>query len=201
MKIGIGITTTSNRDCFKQSFHNIVQYSNADLYSVIEDVKGIAKAKNQCLSELDSCDHIFLFDDDCYPLCNNWHLPYINSGEPHLSFTWRRKEIKRERGLIHYDLPDGQMLYINRKCLDVIGGFDEQYIGYGYEHVDYSVRAFNAGLTSGKFMDVENSSQFLYTLDMDKRVKSSVPDRGKYIPANHRLFLEQANSKEFKSYK
>jgi hypothetical protein len=25
------------------------------------------------------CEHLFLFDDDAWPIADNWHLPYIES--------------------------------------------------------------------------------------------------------------------------
>ena len=199
--IGIGITNYGNRNT--PALEMIKKYAPKDAKIVTVNMKGIADAKNMCLALLDECDHIFLFDDDCYPTCEGWHLHYITSGINHMSFTFNRKVLKIENGLIHYELPSGCMLYINRKCLDVIGGFDTEYKGYAYEHVDYSVRAFNAGLTPAKFIDVEHSDKLIYSMDQHKEIVSSVDrfTRAKSIPVNRERLISQSNSKEFKPYK
>ena len=95
------------------------------------------------------------------------------------------------------------MLYINRKCLDIVGGFDESFEGYSYEHVDYSNRVFNAGLTSGRYMDVSYSHLLIYSMDEHKEIVSSVSqlDRGKGIQANRPLLMKNRFSKEWKPYK
>src|SRR5690606_15268014 len=51
---------------------------------------GIAAAKNKCIELLVNagCTRFFLFDDDTWPKVEGWELPYINSGEKHLSFTF-----------------------------------------------------------------------------------------------------------------
>ncbi len=47
---------------------------------------GIVASKNASLSVLmdSGCEHLFLWDDDAYPIADNWHLPYIESP----SRTW-----------------------------------------------------------------------------------------------------------------
>jgi hypothetical protein len=30
----------------------------------------------------------FLWDDDAWPIADNWHLPYIESPEPHLAYQF-----------------------------------------------------------------------------------------------------------------
>src|SRR5690606_33861640 len=118
---------------------------------------GIAAAKNKCIELLDDCEHIFLFDSDTYPVVRNWHLPYIDSGVKQLSFTFDRLADGRANGrklirehistLKEYASPCGCMLYIHKSVVETIGGFDVDYPQWGMEHVDYSNRAYNAGLT------------------------------------------------------
>lgn len=200
--IGIGVTTYGNRACTGRTL--AVLRAMTPMAKIIEvNMEGIPQAKNKCLELLDDCDHIFLYDDDCFPLKNGWHIPYVCADENHLSFTFDRKIIGHRDGLTEYELPSGCMLYINRKCLDVIGGFDTEYKGYGYEHVDYSVRAFNAGLTSAKFLDIENSHELIHSMDQHKEVLTTVgvPIRVRNIAPNRKRLKEQWNSKEFKPYK
>lgn len=201
MSLGIGVTTTSNRNLLTQWLNKIAEVTIIDELVIAKDIKGISRAKNYCLARLDQHDHIVLFDDDCYPLVKDWHLPYINSNENHLSFTWRRKVLKTEGNLTHYELPDGQMLYINRKCLEVVGGFDEEYDTWGFEHVDYSQRVYNAGLTSAKYMDVTGSDKLFLPLDKGQTVRPSINNRHEYVAKNRARFEAQKDSKEFKAYK
>ncbi len=200
MKIGIGITTYGNRKT--PALEMIRNYTtNAKIATV--DCKGIAKAKNMCLALLDDCEHIFLFDDDCWPKINSWFVPYVLSGINHLSYTFNRKVLNENNGITEYELPSGCMLYINRKCLDVVGGFDEAFEGYSYEHVNYSQRVFNAGLTPACYLDVTHSSDYIHSMDEHKQIVSSVSqlDRGKSIQANRPLLMKNRFSKEFKPYK
>jgi GT2 family glycosyltransferase len=155
------------------------------------------------LALLDDCEHIFLFDDDTFPKVDSWFTPYVFSGVNHLSYTFGRKVLNQRNGLTEYELPCGCMLYINRKCLDIVGGFDTDFEGYSYEHVNYSQRVFNAGLTPARFLDVTLSKDYIYSMDEHKQIVSSVSqlDRGLGIQANWHLFMKNRDSKEWKPYK
>lgn len=215
MKIGIGITTTSKREKTAQiTIGKILEFrpDNSEIY-IVSDVDGIAKAKNDCLRGLDGCEHIFLFDDDCYPIVKDWHLPYVNSGIKHMSFTFsklhhggkngNRELLKQENGLCYYKNPCGCMMYIHRDCIDTIGGFDESYAGYSYEHVIYSIRAYNAGVIPEKFIDVENSLDLFHSMDYFCEVKSSVEHAERYrsIQINRQKYNQDQESKQYIPYK
>lgn len=200
MKIGIGLTTYGNRNT--PALGMIRKYSpGAKIVTVNQ--KGIAKAKNMCLALLDDCTDIFLFDDDCYPKAKSWFTPYVFSGINHLSYTFNRKILNQANGLTEYELPCGCMLYINRACLDIIGGFDEDFEGYSYEHVNYSQRVYNVGLTPARYMDVTLSKDYIHSMDEHKQITSSVSqlDRGLGIQANRHLFMKNTDSIEWKPYK
>ena len=161
---------------------------------------GIPAAKNKCLS-LCEHDHIFLFDDDTIVLKDGWYLPYINSGKNHLCYTFLSK-YKIKDGFTYSHLGNGCMMYLTRKCLDTVGGFDWRF-GLGkYEHVNLSRRIFNAGLTEAPFMDVVGSEKLLYCLDQQKGHKRSftpqeIREQFSYGAAHHRATL---NSKEYIPY-
>lgn len=213
MKIGIGVTAYK-RHTDEWCIDKIKSYApKGSKFIVVKDIKGIALAKNMCLEELDKCDHIFLFDSDTYPKNEFWYLPYISSGINHLSFTFshlvngatngNRKLEKEYNELNVYQNPSGCMLYLTKQCIDTVGGFDEAYGGYSYEHVDYSRRIYNAGLTPYPFMDVKNSLELLHSMDYHREVKSSLHpiERLKYISKNRELYYNNINSKEYKEYK
>ncbi len=100
MKIGIGITTHNRPQVFRHTLRNVLKFApRGAKVLVVDDAStdtvreatyrfdvnaGIARAKNKCLELLEDCDHIFLFDDDTYPIKKGWEQPYIDSAEPHL---------------------------------------------------------------------------------------------------------------------
>jgi hypothetical protein len=182
---------------------------------------GIARAKNKCLEQLDDCEHIFLFDDDCYPIKKGWHEIYIEASKysgyqffAHTRDTRHEKfaggyfdiilkkevktyqaegfedlcydqraalEIIRKHGL-RYDHPVvevgsakikvhhnsmGVMLYISKKCLETVGGFNTEYQIYGGEHGGYSYRARNLKMTAHPTADVDGADEHFCVLDVD----------------------------------
>ena len=245
MKIGIGIISRDRNELVSQCVENILINSHVDKIVLVDDAskipinndkikiirnntpQGIAKSKNKCISYLDECDHIFLFDDDCWPIKKGWEKLYINtsinSGCNHFCFTWTKSEgkdnpyfniinrfkkqkillsikglddeilddymhdthvrIKKVRaGLpaetlytqkeqILYDIKEhehacGVMLYVSKKCIDTIGGFNYNYNMYGCEHTGFSNRIFNTGLNPlGLYIDVNGSEEYFYARD------------------------------------
>lgn len=200
-KIGIGITTHNRTEVFKRTYANIVRYAPTGAKIVVVDDAsdipvrvnklahrfdknvGIATAKNKCLELLEDCEHIFLFDDDCYPKVKGWEEPYIASPEPHLMYLFLnlRNHQLNDAKLVyedeqHYVISHarGCMLYFHRSVLDVAGGMDTTYGKWGYEHGDLSNRIYNLGLTSFRYMDVAGSEALIYSEDQEQAVSSSV---------------------------
>lgn len=225
--IGIGITVHNRNETALHTIEQIKKYAPDNCKIVIVDDAskvplentdfrfnvnvGISRAKNKCFELLDDCDHIFLFDDDCYPVVQGWEKPYIESGINHLSFTFDRLANSRQNGnkvilskenVIIYNNPCGCMCYFTKRCLEVVGGFNPIYNVYGYEHVDLSVRIYNAGLTENKFMDIPNSINLFYSLDYHCAISSSVGiSKGIYIRENKRIYDQMQKSKEYIPYK
>lgn len=172
---------------------------------------GIAKTKNKCLHLLEDCDYIFLADDDVYPKVKDWHLPYINSGEPHLMMTFDKlkdgrpngnKKVLSSNGLVSYNNPCGVLLFLKREVLNIAGGFDVNFKRYFFEHVEYSRRIHNLGLTKHMFGDIPNSLELFHSLDWASEVKSSVTEnRSALLRENQRYYNTQLKSKEYKPYK
>lgn len=198
--IGISITSRNRPDVLKRCLENMNKHLPKDAVLIVVDdasdnyVKsdyrfdynaGIPAAKNKCIELLmkAGCNHLFLFDDDTWPVTDNWHLPYIESGIKHLSFTFTsnkngknngRKLIWSRNGISNYTKPCGCMLYFTREVVDKIGGFDPDYIQWGFEHIDFSLRAFNMNLTKQKYMDVSNSLTLFHSMDWEGISKASV---------------------------
>ncbi|WP_417444626.1 glycosyltransferase family 2 protein [Joostella sp.] len=229
MKIGIGITTHNRYEVFKESFEEIKKYSPKDAKIVVIDdasdlpIKeatfrfdknvGIAKAKNKCFELLDDCDHIFLFDDDTYCISENWHLPYINSKEPHLMYIFQDFSTEKnlndnvlifeDSKLKAYSHSRGCMLYFDREVLKKVGGMNPLFGKWGWEHPELSDRIYNNGLTTFKYADVVGSDKLIYSLDEHQKVKSTVfgTDRKEQIKKNDALYRSLKDSKDFVPYK
>lgn len=221
--IGIAISTHNRKEMAEHTISQIKKYAPKNSRIVIvddasvipypnttyrfENNVGIATAKNKCLELLQDCDYIFLFDDDCYPIVNDWHLPYINSGINHLSFTFDKLKNGRQNGnkvildngsIMVYNNPCGCIIFLTKKCIETVGGFNPSYKKYGYEHVDLSVRIFNSGLTENKFMDVKNSLDLFYSHDYNQTIVSSVTEhRGLHLRNNLQVYNKNIDSKEY----
>jgi glycosyltransferase involved in cell wall biosynthesis len=216
VKIGIGITTYNRPDAFAVSHREILKYApEGSKIVVIDDAsridyakadyrqtenKGAAACKNKCFELLDDCDHIFLFDDDCYPITENWWQPYVNGKQPHYNFTfkYRKDEINGE---MVSDNPNGCMMYYSREVLDKVGGFDVTFGKYGYWHGSMSCRIYNAGLTSFPFMDVPNSESLFCSMDKEGTVKTSRHDQHKHLPFAKDKYMRSLGSSEYIPYK
>lgn len=228
MTIGIGITTHNRYEVFKQTYEKVKEFLPEGAKLVVVDdasdipVKeatfrfhenvGIAVAKNACLALLEDCDYIFLLDDDTYPKVPGWHLPYISSGLNHAMMIFPRladgtstnnQIIKKVGRLIYYRNPCGNMLFMTRKCLEVVGGMDSKYGRWGGEHQGYSERIYNNGLIPHPFIDIENSTSLFYSHDYYQTCERSVPKeiRKQCIKKIMPKLNSEKYSKEFIPYK
>lgn len=188
-RIGVGITTRNRYEVFVKTLSAIRQHTPDAKVVVVDDASdtpvteatfrfnenaGIARAKNKCLELLDDCDHIFLFDDDCAPTVDEWWKPYVASSEPHLMFAWGDIHYETSE-LIGYQWPKGCMLYIERRVLSRVGGMDPVFGYWGCEHMSWSDRIHNAGLTTCRYQDVPESHKLIESLDRWGQIESSVP--------------------------
>jgi len=229
MKIGVAITTYNRPSVIGHSIQQWRKYLPKGAALVVVDDgsdepfegatyrfhsnAGIAAAKNKCIELLmdKGCTHLFLADSDTYPKVKDWHKLYIDSGAKHLCFTFPalsngrpngRQYLGERGGLAEYGSPCGCMLYIHRDVVEAVGGFDVDYPQWGFEHVDFSNRAFNAGLTPSRYLDVPNSIQFIHSMDYHSEVSGSVDSatRSLTIPANKERFRAREKSTEYMPY-
>ncbi len=170
--------------------------------------QGIVATKNRSLEALidAGCEHLFLWDDDAWPIADGWHLPYIASPEPHLAYQFLdlagpRKlndlaVLYRDDKHVAYTGQRGVMLYYHRSAIEKVGGFDPAYGRGMYEHSDLALRIHNAGLTTWAFADVAGSDQLIYSLDEHEAVERSVarPDREQQVKNNVRIHNERRDA-------
>lgn len=188
--------------------HYVLRYQQHEV-QCFTTRQGIPIVKNRCLAMAYDwgADHVFCFDDDCYPIKHGWAEAYINSGINHLSFTFheskdgvhRQPKPQRWGNFRVYFKPNGCMMYFTRKCLDVVGGFDTQYSPGYLEHTDLTRRIWNAGLTPFKNMDIADSLQYFHSMDYHGEIDRSISakDRTANIKANIEYFHKNKNSKRF----
>lgn len=200
---------------------NIVVVPNSPFeteYFRFTENKGIAAAKNKCLEMADNwgADHIFLFDSDTWPKVDDWWKPYVESKEPHLMYIFTKfatddknghnlrdcVEIYRDSEIVAYNHVRGCLLYIDRKVLEAVGGFDTRYGKAMFEHSDWSNRIHNAGLTSFRIMDVLGSNELIYSMDEHRAVASSIAadERRNGLLNNRQMHTASLTSSDYCDY-
>ncbi|HEJ0180571.1 TPA: glycosyltransferase family 2 protein [Citrobacter koseri] len=169
---------------------------------------GIVASKNASLTALmdAGCEHLFLWDDDAYVIADGWHLPYIESPEPHLAYQFL--DLAGPRKLndlavlysddkhVAYTGQRGVMLYYHRSAIERVGGFDWIYGRGMYEHSDLALRIHNAGLTTWAYADVTGSDKLIHSLDEHEAVDRSVPtaDRKALVERNVKIHNERRDT-------
>lgn len=186
-----------------------VRIEDQEVYRFENNV-GIARAKNKCLELLSDCDHIFLFDDDTYPLKEGWHVPYTTSAEHHLMYLfdkWANGKpvgddtiVYRDEYIEAHHHARGCMMYIDKLALATVGGMDTRFGMAMNEHLDWSIRIHNAGLTTFKYMDVPGSEQLIYSMDQHQQVATSIKNRQQYNEGNKHLLTASETSTEYIPY-
>lgn len=144
-KVGIGITTKDRPQLLSNLIASIEKHtSNYTLYVADDSIEqqGVAKKKNECLNNLKHCDHIFLLDDDVEILQDGWIDFFTREGFQHLLFMNDKlhrfhKQIGRYQ--IYHDC-GGVFMYMTKKAVERVGGFNEDLSPWGLEHAEYTNR-------------------------------------------------------------
>lgn len=123
---------------------------------------GVAANKNTGIELLmengNDIEHLFLSDDDTWPLYPESITKHINLNMAHdvrhSMVCWGRHRL--DSALTHgayqrWTWPRGSMMYVRRNVVEAVGGMDERFGPGGHEHVEWSQRIHNAGLTPAPF--------------------------------------------------
>lgn len=176
--------------------------------------QGIASTKNTGIAALMDygVDHLFLVDDDCWPVCHDWWKPYVDDPLPHLMLCWGRSRRVRLTG--NYSVwhwPRGVMLYTERRVIDTVGGMRPEFNhAGGGEHVEWSRRIHNNGFTPWPFVDLLHARNWWHAEDWGRphesnralgvrRARASVRERGS-DQKRHDLYERYRGSKDFVPY-
>lgn len=225
--IGIGITTKDRPEQLAKTVTAIRKYTSSvdyyihvvndggapienwkelgiDSYTENPESLGIPSAKNQNLVELlrhTACHHIFLFDDDTFPIKEGWHTIFIDLNVPHSMYIFATlgnqtrgvKLLGTNGNLGWYDHVRGCLLYYKREVIERVGGFDPIF-GIGmYEHTDLSDRIHAFGLTRHPYNAPLNGSEYIYCLDQDQAIPSTFDQalRNRLIRSNRPLKMQR----------
>lgn len=223
--IAISITTRNRKEAFEKSLSKWNEFlpSDAKIFVVDDNSEpiyadsdfyfpervGIPKAKNKSLQLAyeSGAEHIFLVDDDIYPIVKGWELPYINSGANHLCYTFtepygnipERRQPKRMGGFNSHLLPNGCMMYFTRECVEKAGGFDERFGMGKYEHLDLTRRIYNLGLIPYPNIDIIGSNKLFHSMDKSREVQRTigVAEAKELTNSGNALFNQKRRDKKF----
>lgn len=228
-KIGIAITERNRYNDFLKSYNEIIKFApKGAKIVVIDDASdipfkeatfrfehnvGIARSKNKCIELLEDCEHIFLFDSDCYPKVKDWHLPYINSGHKHLMYLFQDFPTGPQLNDSHVEYEDdeikalshprGCMLYVHNDCINKVGGMRPEFGIWGIDHLEMSERIHNAGLTKYRFIDVIGSENLIHSMDEHRQVVTTVKTQQRSIELKQSfgVYEKVKGSSDFVPYK
>jgi hypothetical protein len=151
------------------------------------------------------CDHLFLVDDDCWPITAQPWQPYVDDAEPHLMHCWGKSRFIADDG--HYTTwshPRGVMLYAEASVIDKIGGMRTEFGRWGGEHVDWSRRIHSAGLTRNRYADLTAArSGTWHCEDYTRRTPSTIGNAQREASTyrRHALYEKYRGVVEFVPYR
>lgn len=172
MKIGVGISTTPNRSIHE----NVYKYKDpsTDIFVFNDsDRKGVSFSRNTLLTLMKDYDHIFLMDDDVYPMMHGWEKYFIEQCAQHdvhyssLPEAFKSKLLSVDGEMGRWDNGIGAFTYQTKHALEVIGGYNTAYNRYGFEDTGRSFRARRAGLSGGEFNSCPiRSLAYIHSMDV-----------------------------------
>ena len=150
---------------------------------------------------LQNCDHVFLFEDDLKPTKKGWDSLYINVHKEsgiglfnycpkwvHDAETKPKNEIKVASGTVVMEYTHvAQIMSMTKTTLQKVGALDPEYIGYGYEHCDYTRRCVIAGLfPRNGYPFIKETWDYTQMLDVPNTTTDS--DRKPQLEHNGRVY-------------
>ena len=137
--------------------------------------KGIAQNKNNAISQVSqTASHLFIFDDDTFPIKTGWEQEFIDTECPHLNYTPQAEgHVKvisqtENSNVIATDMLWGCMLYFNLTMVKLEEiKYNEAFQVYGYEHCELTARIAKTYKFSHTNLTIKNLSEFIYSFDYD----------------------------------
>lgn len=203
MKIGVGVITMGVR-ALKDYKTDPSTYFHVH---VDTDKKGVSHARNTCLKHLydQSCDYMFVFDDDCYPIKEGWEKYFVDQHlESGLNFfvlpeAFKDKIIGLTDEIARWSGGLCQFAFYTRKLVEEVGYYNNAYDRYGYEDAGYMHRVWHSGLNgraSGHPSPVRVLA-YIHSEDVygeNPAANILQEDKLEYIRKNYPLYQEEIHS-------
>lgn len=209
MKIGIGITTAGVRQIHGNKYTSDPSFvGDRDLFHVEYDHQklGVAQAKNRTMRVLydAGCTHMFLFDDDCYPMMDGWVGYVIDNARKHnlqyvgLPESFKSNLIRNDGEFTTWDGMLGCFLFQTRAAMDTVGYYNSAYKQYGYEDAGRSERLRRAfGYAPGQHPSLLRLPSYVYSEDVyarDPTPNLSHAEKLKFIDLNRNEWNREVTS-------
>lgn len=124
-------------------------------FGIREGRLGVAANKNtglELLMDNTRVAHMFLCDDDTWPRGIEALEEFTELDIPHAMVCWgRHRRPTKRKGHGEWTWPRGVLLYVRRSVVEYVGGMIEHFGPGGHEHVEWSRRIHQAGLTPAHF--------------------------------------------------
>lgn len=159
---------------------------------------GIPVNKNRLLHYLQDNDVVFIAEDDICFKKPGWTDVYLQaiqeSGYQHFNYIVSdyRQVIKKalKYKTIHLGLcggyVNGVLMVMTKKCIEHVGGLDERYKMYGYEHADYARRVQKLGMYPREHVHVMEATPYIEWTHTPSVINEA--DKGKYVAQNARIY-------------
>lgn len=154
MRVGVGVITAGVR-ALNPALRQFLAPDSILHVHLDQHRKGPAHARNECLHhllEFERCDHVFMFDDDCYPVMAGWEKYFLEHHAAHrieflgLPEAFKSRPVAFDGELVWWDGIVGCFSSQTRQCLETVGYFDPAFQGYGYEDSERHARLRRSGL-------------------------------------------------------
>lgn len=206
--IGVAISTHKRPKVLAQALSSWAKYM-PDVLVVNHDVAGagVAMTKNAGIRALmdAGCTDLFLCDDDIWPVRKDWARLYVNDGQQHLMHCWGRSRYLRTDGPhTVWSWPRGPMLYVTREVVERVGGMRTEFGRWGGEHMEWSRRIHDCGLTKHRFADLVAARKGIwFATDYARSVASTFPESERIATTAHRheLYEKYRGSTDFVDYR
>lgn len=140
---------------YSEGVYRVGQPKAEQPWFVKDQRMGVAVNKNTGIELLMGAgvEHLFLCDDDTWPLSPTALDKHLELDIPHSLVCWGKSRLGDTHAkYATWNWPRGVMLYQTRAVVERVGGMDERFGPGGHEHVEWSQRIHNAHLTPAPFV-------------------------------------------------
>lgn len=207
-RVGVAISTHRRPEVLARALQGWAK-AMPDQLIVVHDVNGdgVAATKNRGLELLMAdagCEHLFLCDDDVWPVSDRWH-EYVQAPALHLMHCWGSSRfLAYDDGYSVWSWPRGVVLYVHRDVVETVGGMRPEFGRWGGEHVDWSRRIHAAGFTAHPFADLAAAKHGIWHCeDYTRSTPSTVSAQERHASSDRRkrLYKRFRGSTEFVPYR